>query len=149
MDEQWYVFVDKSGHCFEDFQTSSGTASSGDELDKIIDKEFGAETNDGERRYRDYVGAMLRAGKEFPVGDMFCFRDDLTDAGFEWGKDFYVKKVPGGGQEKRTMMLNLTSNPCDRWFNEAGIRRLAGPAMAAALLDYKEINEAKQTIISL
>lgn len=90
--EQLYVFVDKTGHCFEDFQTNSKTVP-GDESDKIIDKELGNETDDGEHRYRAVVGAMLRAGREFGIGDMFVFRDDLTDAGFEWGKDFYVKKV--------------------------------------------------------
>lgn len=92
MDEQLYIFVDKSGHCFEDFQTGRRAAPK-DELDKIIDKEVGDKANDGEQRYRDIVGAMLRAGREFSVGDMFAFRDDLTDAGFEWGIDFYVKKV--------------------------------------------------------
>gem|GEM_PF-5823497 len=35
----------------------------------------------------------MRSGRKFPVGDMLCFRDDLTDAGFKWGVDFYVKKV--------------------------------------------------------
>lgn len=91
MDEQLYIFVDRTGHCFEDFQTSIQTVS--DEIDKIVDKAVGVKNDDGEKRYRDRVGAMLRGGCEFSVGDMLAFRDDLTDAGFEWGKDFYVKKV--------------------------------------------------------
>jgi len=85
-DEQLYIFVDKSGHCFEDFQRSSQTKPN--EFDKFFIK-----SNDEEKRYRGYVGAMLKSGKKFSVGDMFAFRDDLIDAGFEWGKDFYVKKV--------------------------------------------------------
>lgn len=72
--EQLYTFVDKTGHCFEDFQN-------------IGDK------NNGERKYNDCIGAMLRGGKEFIVGNMLAFRDDLTNAGFKWGIDFYVKRV--------------------------------------------------------
>ena len=72
--EQYYLFVDKTGHCFEDFQTM-----------KVSDE--------GQGRYLDSVGAWLRSGRKFTVGDMLCFRDDLEDAGFEWGVDFYVKKV--------------------------------------------------------
>jgi len=72
-DEQLYIFVDKTGHCFEDFQNKG--------------------SNEGERRYNDVVGAMMRGGRKFTVGDMLAFRDDLTDAGFEWGKDFYIRKV--------------------------------------------------------
>lgn len=72
-DEQKYIFVDKTGHCFEDFQ--------------------GKGDNDAAKNYNDLVGAWLRGGKEFTVGDMMAFRDDLIAAGFEWGKDFYVKKV--------------------------------------------------------
>lgn len=72
-DEQYYLFVDKTGHCFEDFQVMG----------------------DGEchRNYNDYIGALLRRGKKFTVGDMMAFRDDLTQAGFRWGVDFFVKKV--------------------------------------------------------
>ena len=81
--EQLYVFVDKSGHCFEDFQLSAGT---GFGIDSDIE-------NDGERRYRDVIGAWLRSGKKFSVGDMLVFRDDLQNAGFKWGVDFYVKKI--------------------------------------------------------
>lgn len=92
MDEQKYIFIDKTGHCFEDFQTSTREKPP-DEIDKIVDESLGSITNEGERNYRDRVGAMMRGGCEFTVGDMLAFRDDLTDAGFEWGKDFYVKKV--------------------------------------------------------
>ena len=73
-DEQYYLFVDKTGHCFEDFQ------------DIKVD-------NDAHGRYNDIVGAWLRGGRKFTVGDMVAFRDDLTQAGFKWGVDFYVKKV--------------------------------------------------------
>jgi len=73
-DEQYYLFVDKSGNCFEAFQ-------------KMGDFE------NGERNYNDYVGALMGSGRKFTVGDMMCFKDDLTDAGFKWGVDFYVKKV--------------------------------------------------------
>jgi len=74
MDEQLYVFVDKTGHCFEDFQTM-----------KVADE--------CHARYNDLLGAWLRGGKEFTVGDMLALRDDLTNAGFRWGTDFFVKKV--------------------------------------------------------
>ena len=74
MDEQYYLFVDKTGHCFEDFQSM-----------KVDSKRQG--------RYNDYVGALFRKGRKFTVGDMMAFRDDLTQAGFRWGIDFYVKKV--------------------------------------------------------
>ena len=73
-EEQHYLFVDKSGLCFEAFQ-------------KIGNLE------NGEIDYNDYVGALMRSGRKFTVGDMMSFRDDLTDAGFKWGVDFYVKKV--------------------------------------------------------
>ena len=72
-DEQHYLFVDKTGHCFEDFQ-------------KMGDSECA-------RSYNDLVGAWLRGGKKFIVGDMMAFRDDLTQAGFRWGIDFFAKKV--------------------------------------------------------
>ncbi len=74
LDEQYYLFVDKTGRCFEAFQKTGNL-------------------NNGEIDYNDYVGALMRSGREFTVGDMMCFRDDLTDAGFRWGIDFYVKKV--------------------------------------------------------
>ncbi len=72
--EQYYLFVDKTGHCFEDFQS-------------------GKVDNDCLGRYNDLIGAYLRVGRKFTVGDMLCFRDDLTEAGFKWGIDFYAKKV--------------------------------------------------------
>lgn len=72
-DEQYYLFVDKTGHCFEDFQ--------------------GVGANDGTLGYNAYVGALMRGERKFTVGDMMAFRDDLTDAGFKWGVDFFVKKV--------------------------------------------------------
>lgn len=73
MQEQLYIFVDKTGKCFEEFQ--------------------GMGEYDGDAKYHDVIGAYLRGGKKFTVGDMLAFRDDLTNAGFEWGKDFYVKKA--------------------------------------------------------
>ena len=72
--EQYYLFVDKTGHCFEDFQSM-----------KVND--------DCHAHYNDFVGALLRGGIKFTVGDMMAFRDDLIEAGFKWGVDFYVKKV--------------------------------------------------------
>lgn len=75
--EQMYRFINKSGHCFEDYQKMGES-----ECDKD---------------YHDSVGAMLRAshdGKhDFSVGDFLCFRDELQEAGFVWGVDFYAKKV--------------------------------------------------------
>ena len=73
MEEQYYLFVDKTGHCFEDFQAMGNSEC--------------------HRNYNDHVGAFLRGGRKFTVGDMMAFRDDLTQAGFKWGVDFYVKKV--------------------------------------------------------
>lgn len=72
LEEQYYLFVDKTGHCFEDLQ-GIGEGTQG--------------------RYNDFVGALMRSGRKFTVGDMMSFKDDLTEAGFEWGVDFYVKKV--------------------------------------------------------
>ena len=72
--EQYYLFVDKTGHCFEDFQEKG-------------------DANSGEQTYNAIIGAMLRGERKFTVGDMLAFRDDLTNAGFRWGVDFYVKKV--------------------------------------------------------
>jgi len=78
-EEQLYQFVDKSGKCFESFQ---------DMGDNKFDK-----------RYHDYIGAALRASHHgehfFIVGDMLVFRDELVEAGFKWGIDFYVRKVDG------------------------------------------------------
>ena len=73
-DEQYYLFVDKTGHCFADFQ-----------------KKGNAEN--GQRDYNALVGAWMACGRKFCVGDMLAFRDDLTAEGFKWGIDFYVKKV--------------------------------------------------------
>ena len=67
--EQLYIFVDKSGHCFEDFQNK----------------------DDGSG-YNKLLGAWLLGGKMFGVGDMMVFKQELIDAGFRWGIDFYVKK---------------------------------------------------------
>jgi len=69
VNEQLYIFVDKSGHCFKDFQAK----------------------DDGSG-YNNLVGAWLAGGKMFCVGDMMVFKQELIDAGFQWGKDFYVKK---------------------------------------------------------
>ena len=84
-DEPLYRFVDKTGTCFESFQ----------KIGKLEYRDDGSPC--GERASNDYVGAMLRAShhdsKTFSVGDMLAFRDDLTDAGFKWGVDFYVEKV--------------------------------------------------------
>ncbi len=77
MEEQLYQFVDKTGECFEAYQSLGE-----DESDK---------------RYHDHIGAMLRASHHgehtFCVGDMMCFKDELVEAGFKWGVDFYVRKV--------------------------------------------------------
>lgn len=72
VDEQLYIFIDKTGHCFEDFQRIEV---------------------DGEVGYYDIIGAWFRGGRKFTVGDMLCFRDDLISASFKWNKDFYIKKV--------------------------------------------------------
>lgn len=77
MAEQLYRFIDKTGHCFESFQIMGVT--------------------DFDRRYHDSIGAILRtsnAGKhDFSIGDMFCIRDELQKAGFQWNVDFYIKKI--------------------------------------------------------
>ena len=76
MDEQLYIFVDKSGHCFDDFA-------------KVEDS----------TDYHRFIAALLKSSNDgehtFTVGDMMCFRDELKEDGFEWGVDFYVKKVEG------------------------------------------------------
>ena len=74
MEEQYYLFVDKTGRCFEAFQKTGNLEN-------------------GQIDYNDLIGAWLRGGRKFIVGDMLCFRDDLVEAGFKWGVDFYVKKV--------------------------------------------------------
>lgn len=77
MSEQLYQFIDKSGTCFKTFQSLGNIES--------------------EKIYQDLRGASLRASNDgnhnFSVGDMFCLRDELEDAGFKWGTDFYIKKV--------------------------------------------------------
>ena len=85
MADQLYRFIDKSGKCFEAFQ----------HIGEVEYTEDGKPY--GERVYNDHVGAMLRAshhdGRTFIVGDMMVFKNDLIEAGFEYGKDFYVIKV--------------------------------------------------------
>lgn len=82
MFEQLYKFIDKTGSCFESFQ----------EIGKVVD---GNPSPD--RLYHDHVGAMLRASHNdehfFGVGDMMVFKDELLEAGFKWGVDFYIIKV--------------------------------------------------------
>lgn len=77
MDEYRYRFLDVTGQCFESYQEMGE-----DDMDK---------------RYHDHVGALLRAshhGKhDFCVGDMMLFKEELVNAGFQWGRDFYVKKI--------------------------------------------------------
>ena len=74
MDEQLYKFIDSSGKCF-------------DEYAKIEDP----------TDYHVLVALMLKNSQEgkktFGVGDMLCFRDELQDAGFKWGTDFFIKKI--------------------------------------------------------
>lgn len=75
---QQYKFVDKTGRCFQAF----------------------AEIEDTTEYHRHVAGLLMATNndeKTFEVGDMCVFRDELKEAGFEWGKDFYVKKV-GHGQ---------------------------------------------------
>ena len=83
-EEQLYVFVDKSGHCFDDFQTTKN-------CDECFNKRDC--NNCSLRRYNGVVGAFFKGGRKFTVGDMLAFKQDLLDAGFKWGVDFYVRKV--------------------------------------------------------
>ena len=80
-EEQLYQFVDKSGKCFESFQ------------------HMGDNKSESSKRYHDYIGAALRASHHgeyfFTVGDTLAIRDELVEAGFKWGIDFYVRKVDG------------------------------------------------------
>jgi hypothetical protein len=75
-DDIMYRFIDVTGKCFESFQSLG--------------------ENDGDKKYHGYIGALLKASHHnehiFTVGDMMVFKDELIDAGFTWGKDFYVKK---------------------------------------------------------
>jgi len=72
--EQLYRFIDNTGHCFIDFA-------------KIPDTIFNHKT----------IAALLvgsnKGWKYFTLSEMLCYRDVLFEAGFKWGKDFYVRKV--------------------------------------------------------
>jgi len=74
--EQYYQFIDKSGTCFDDF------AAIKDDTD-----------------YHRMVASRLSVG-EFSVGDMLVFRDELQAGGFEWGSDFFVRKIALGCSKK-------------------------------------------------
>jgi len=39
------------------------------------------------------IGRWAEKGKSMEVGDAMLARDELIEAGFEWGIDFYLKKV--------------------------------------------------------
>ena len=39
------------------------------------------------------IGLLSRDGKPMGQGDALYARDELINGGFEWGKDFYLKKV--------------------------------------------------------
>ncbi len=74
---QQYQFVDKTGTCFKAF----------------------SEVEDDTDYHRHVAGLLMwsNTGEHtFEVGDMCVFRDELIEAGFVWGKDFYVKKVGRG-----------------------------------------------------
>jgi hypothetical protein len=74
MSEQQYKFVDMTGRCF---------------------KKFG-EVEDSTEYHRCVAAMLIRSDKDdhpFHVGDMMIFKDELMEAGFEWGVDFYVKKI--------------------------------------------------------
>ena len=79
---QQYKFVDMTGSCFKSFQS----------IGEIVDGELSTS-----RRYHDRIGAMLRASNDdkhpFYVDDKMVLTDELIEAGFEWGVDFYVKKI--------------------------------------------------------
>ena len=81
MSSEWqqYKFVDKTGKCFKAFAEVEDEDSS---------------------EYNKRVAALLMASQEgkhtFEVGDMCVFRDELEEAGFRWGVDFYVQKVGKG-----------------------------------------------------
>ena len=42
------------------------------------------------------IGHHARNGIPVGQGDALVARDELQEAGFEWGKDFYLKKVEQG-----------------------------------------------------
>ena len=39
------------------------------------------------------IAAKSKRGEPVSQGDALVARDELEQAGFEWGKDFYLKKV--------------------------------------------------------
>ena len=39
------------------------------------------------------MGVWAAKGKPMGVGDALIARDALLDAGFKWGKDFYIRKI--------------------------------------------------------
>lgn len=39
------------------------------------------------------IAAASERGEPVEQGDALVARDELQEAGFEWGKDFYLKKV--------------------------------------------------------
>ena len=43
------------------------------------------------------IGHHARNGIPVSQGDALVARDELQEAGFEWGKDFYLKKVAEQG----------------------------------------------------
>lgn len=65
-----YVFVDSSGHCFDDLAAK--------------------DTGDG---YLRLLAHWFKKSKKLSGGDMMAFRDELYELGFKWGEDFYVRKV--------------------------------------------------------
>lgn len=67
--EQQYRFIDKTGSCFADY------ARIPDDTD-----------------YHKIVTTMLQ-NRLHSVGDMLVFRDELVNAGFKWGIDFYAVKT--------------------------------------------------------
>jgi len=38
------------------------------------------------------IGLWAEKGKPMTIGDAMVAKDELQEAGFEWGKDFYLKK---------------------------------------------------------
>lgn len=71
---QQYRFVDESGCCLTNF------------VDKAAEDDIA---------YNKRVASLLRR-RTVEVSDMCCFRDDLQNAGFVWGMDFYFKKEGKG-----------------------------------------------------
>ena len=74
MPETRYHFIDKTGHCFDDY----------------------AAMPDDTTWHKQIAGLLFATHEKkhsFSVGDMLAFRDDLTNDGFVWGVDFYVIKA--------------------------------------------------------